>query len=113
MESADRAGVPPRLSLCLIVKNEEAMLPDCLASARGLADEVVVVDTGSSDGTVALAQAAGARVSFFAWRDDFAAARNASLASARGRFVLVLDADERLAPGAAEVLRAAIADDQA
>jgi len=83
-----------KLSLAMIVKNEEAHLGHCLASVRGLVDEVVVVDTGSSDGTVAVARGAGATVSTFPWTGDFAAARNASLDRATGDWVLVLDADE-------------------
>src|SRR5512134_1472290 len=85
------------------------MLPGCLESARGAVDEVVVVDTGSSDRTRELAHAAGAKVVEWAWRDDFAAARNEALRHATGGWILVLDADERLAPGAAAALRAAIA----
>lgn len=84
------------------------MLGDCLASVRGAVDEIVVVDTGSADGSVAIARAAGARVFDVPWCDDFAFARNASLAQATGDWVLVLDADERLAPGAADALRAAV-----
>lgn len=99
----------PTLSACLIVRDEEALLPGCLASLAGLADELVVVDTGSADRTVELARAHGARVEHFTWIDDFAAARNASLAAARGDWILVIDADERLAPGAADAIRAVIA----
>lgn len=98
----------PRLSLCLIARDEEAMLPGCLASVRGIVDEIVVVDTGSRDATAEIARRAGARVVPFAWRDDFAAARNAALAAATGDWILVLDADERLGPGAADALRAAM-----
>jgi glycosyltransferase involved in cell wall biosynthesis len=96
------------LSLTMIVRDEEALLPDCLASVRGVVDEVVVVDTGSRDATRAVATRAGARVFDFAWCDDFAAARNAALSHARGRWILVLDADERLAPGAGRALRRAL-----
>ena len=96
------------LTLCLIARDEEAMLPGCLASVAGVVDEIVVCDTGSTDGTVAVAEAAGAKVVFHAWNDDFAAARNAALEAATGDFVLVLDADERLAPGAGEALRGAL-----
>ena len=85
------------ISLCMIVKDEERFLPDCLASARGAVDEIIVVDTGSSDRTVEIAEHAGAAVVHFAWHDDFSAARNAGLAAARGTHILVLDADERLA----------------
>jgi hypothetical protein len=89
----------------MIVKNEEANLPRALASARGLDAELVVVDTGSSDRTVDLARAAGARVVQFAWIDDFSAARNFGFAQARGEWLLVLDADEELT----EALRAGLA----
>lgn len=99
----------PTLSACLIVRDEEAMLPGCLQSLTDLADEIVVLDTGSTDRTVELARAHGARVERFTWIDDFAAARNAALAAIRGEWVLVIDADERLAPGAADAIRAVIA----
>lgn len=85
---------PPRLSLAMIVRNEAEHLGHCLASVRGLVDEVHVVDTGSTDGTVQVAREAGAQIHAFPWQDDFAAARNASLAPCRGEWILVLDADE-------------------
>jgi tetratricopeptide (TPR) repeat protein len=97
-----------RLTLCTIARNEEASLPACLASVEGVVDDVVVVDTGSTDRTAAVAEAAGARVVHHAWDDDFAAARNAALEHVREGYVLVLDADERLAPGAGPALRAAV-----
>lgn len=96
------------LSLCLIARNEERFLAGCLESARGYVDEVVLVDTGSKDATVDIARAMGARLLTRPWDDDFAAARNFGLDAARGTHVLVLDADERLAPGAGEALRDAI-----
>ncbi len=99
----------PRLSLCLIAKDEARFLPDCLASVKGVVDELVVADTGSVDGTPELARSAGARVVSHPWQEDFAAARNAALAACTGDWVLVLDADERLAPGAGPILRDAIA----
>ena len=86
----------PLLSLCMIVKNEEANLAQCLKSAQGLADEIIVVDTGSSDSTIELARAAGARVEHFAWIKDFAAARNYSISFATGKWILWLDADDRV-----------------
>ncbi len=85
------------------------MLGPCLESVSALADQIVVVDTGSVDATVDIARAHGAEVHHFSWCDDFAAARNASLSHARGDFVLVLDADERLAPDAADRIRAVMA----
>ena len=105
------ASRPTRLkdiALCMIVRDEEAMLPACLASVRDAVDDLVVVDTGSRDGTKRIAQEAGARVFDFTWCDDFAAARNEALRHARAKWVLVLDADERLAPGSARALRAAV-----
>ena len=87
----------PTVSLCMIVRDEEQYLPDCLASVRDLVDEIVVVDTGSADRTKEIAAGFGARVVDFAWVDDFAAARNESLRHAAGDWVLWMDADDRLA----------------
>jgi tetratricopeptide (TPR) repeat protein len=100
----------PSLSLCMIARDEERFLAGALASVRGIADEIVVVDTGSADRTREIAAAAGARVLRFDWIDDFAAARNHGLEAARGTHVLVLDADERLGAGAAQALARACAD---
>ena len=97
------------LSLSMIVRNEEARLADCLASVEGFADEMVVVDTGSTDGTVAIAEAAGARVEQIEWPGDFAPARNSGLTFLRGDWVLVLDADERLRPEVIPALKALMA----
>ncbi|MEM6571919.1 MAG: glycosyltransferase family 2 protein, partial [Planctomycetota bacterium] len=92
------SGDAPRVSLCMIAKNEEAFLAECLASVRGIVDEAIVVDTGSTDRTVRIAEDAGARVLRFDWCDDFARARNVGVDAASGTHVLILDADERLAP---------------
>jgi tetratricopeptide (TPR) repeat protein len=97
----------PRLSLCLIAKDEERFLPGCLASVEGVVDEVVLVDTGSTDGTMDIARRAGATVLTRPWDDDFSAPRNLAARHARGDFILMLDADERLAPGAGQALRQA------
>ncbi|MBX3746076.1 MAG: HAD-IA family hydrolase [Verrucomicrobiae bacterium] len=86
----------PRLSVCLIVRNEEEFLPACLASVRSIADQIVVVDTGSTDRTVEIAGEFGAEVYSFEWCDDFSAARNAALERVTGDWVLALDADEEL-----------------
>jgi tetratricopeptide (TPR) repeat protein len=101
--------VPARLSVAMIVRDEEAMLPACLQSIRSVADEVIVVDTGSVDRTVEIARDFGARVVDFPWIGDFAAARNAGLEHATGDWVLVLDADERLVEADARELRRIIA----
>lgn len=89
----------PRLTLCMIARNEQELLPACLASVQGVVDEVVLVDTGSGDGTREIARSFGAVVVERAWDDDFAAPRNEALRHATGDWVLQLDADERLAPG--------------
>ena len=94
-----------RLSVCLIVKNEERFIGQCLASVKGVADQIVVVDTGSTDRTVEIAKEHGAEVHAFAWCDDFSAARNAALEHVTGDWVLALDADEELPPGQHEALR--------
>jgi tetratricopeptide (TPR) repeat protein len=96
------------LTLCLIARDEEAFLPRCLESVRGVADRVVVVDTGSTDRTAEIAREHGAIVVRHEWDDDFAAARNAALEHVSEGYVLVLDADEVLAPGAGAVLRRAV-----
>lgn len=85
-----------KLSLCMIVKNEQDNLRRCLSSVVSHVDEMIVVDTGSTDDTVAIAQEFGAKVSYFEWCDDFAAARNASIQQATGDWILYLDADEEL-----------------
>ncbi len=86
----------PLLSLSMIVKNEEEYLPGCLESVKGIVDEIVLVDTGSTDRTKEIAKRFGARIFDFKWVDDFAAARNESLKRCQGEWVLYLDADERL-----------------
>lgn len=97
------------LSACLIVKNEEAALENCLLSIAGLVDEIVVVDTGSTDGTIGIAERFGAKVGRFEWCDDFSAARNAALDMATGRWALWIDADETLSEDSERVIREAVA----
>lgn len=94
-----------RLSLCMIARNEAEMLGDCLKSVQGIVDEIVLVDTGSTDDTIAIAKSFGAIVVERPWDDDFAAPRNEALKHATGDYVLQLDADERLASTAAKTLR--------
>lgn len=89
-------GEPTLVSACLIVKDEEERIGECLASLHGFADEIVVYDTGSSDGTVGLARKAGATVIEGYWDDDFSRARNDALRHCRGEWVVWVDADETL-----------------
>ena len=96
-----------RIWLTMIVKNEERTLPACLEAAQPWVDEIVVVDTGSTDRTREIADGFGARVHEWAWRDDFAAARNESLRHATGDWILALDADEVLTPESGPALRRA------
>ena len=100
-----------QISLCVIARDEESFLPGLLESVRGGVDQIVVVDTGSTDQTVAIAKAAGAVVTEHPWQDDFAMARNAALEHATGDWILVLDCDERLSSGAVEAIRDAVAAD--
>src|SRR6516164_7686240 len=88
------------MSICLVTRNEEGKLDRLLRSVAGLAEEVIVADTGSTDRTVAIAQEHGAKVVVHKWRDDFAAARNYALDQATGNWILWLNPDEEwLAPG--------------
>lgn len=94
LAETDRARVT--VSVCMIVKNEETLLPRCLRSIRSLADEIIVVDTGSTDRTKDIAGEFGARVYEFPWQGDFSAARNESIRHATRDWILIIDADEEL-----------------
>jgi glycosyltransferase involved in cell wall biosynthesis len=87
-----------KISLTMIVRDEENNLPNCLKSVEGVFDEIVIVDTGSTDRTVEIARSFGARVFDFVWVNDFAAARNAALARATGDYAFWLDADDVVDP---------------
>lgn len=97
-----------KLSLCIIVKNEAEQLSRCLASVQALVDEIVLLDTGSTDDTITIAQSFGAQVQHFVWCNDFAVARNECLKYASGDWILVLDADEVLSQDIIPLLRQAI-----
>ena len=94
------------ITLALIARNEETHIGRCLKSASGLAAELIVVDTGSTDRTKEMALSCGARVLDFPWIEDFSAARNHALEAAHGRWILVLDADEYLPPSSVDAIRA-------
>jgi tetratricopeptide (TPR) repeat protein len=102
-----------RLSVCMIARDEAERLPLALQSVRDIADEIIVVDTGSVDDTVAVARHAGARVFHHPWNDDFAAARNAAVPHIRGKWMLILDCDEQLAPEGRDTLDAMLAREDA
>ena len=93
------------LTLSMIVKNEEKYLADCLASVKDVVDEIVLVDTGSTDRTIEIAKEYGAKTFYFDWVNDFSAARNYALDNSSGDWILYLDADERLSSGSKAELR--------
>src|SRR4051812_1669679 len=93
------------LSLCMIVRDEEAMLPRCLAAIADHVDEIVLVDTGSTDRTMDIAREYGANVIEAEWTGDFAAARNVSFDAATSDWIIYLDADEVLGEGQGARLR--------
>jgi glycosyltransferase involved in cell wall biosynthesis len=97
-----------KVSLTMIVRNEEKNLPHCLKSAKGLFDEIVIVDTGSTDRTKEIAAKFKAKIVDFPWIDDFAAARNVSLAHATGDYAFWLDADDVIDPPERKKLKAII-----
>ena len=99
----------PLLSASLIVRNEERVLDACLSSIAPVVDEIVIVDTGSTDRSREIAASHGARLIDFPWTGDFSAARNAGLNAARGRWILYIDADERLAPVSRSTVEALLA----
>jgi glycosyltransferase involved in cell wall biosynthesis len=86
----------PTISAALIVRNEDKFLEDCLASLIGHVDEIVVVDTGSTDTTIAIAESHQVKLLHHRWTGDFSVARNAALDAATGDWILYIDADERL-----------------
>lgn len=108
MSRKENSNRRPTLSLSMIVKNEQNFLEGCLESVRDCVDEIVIVDTGSTDDTKRIASRFGARVLDFQWIGDFSAARNYSLQHCSGDWILYLDADERLKENQASRIRRAI-----
>jgi glycosyltransferase involved in cell wall biosynthesis len=103
------AHLPPRLSAVLIVLDEEAHLPECLASVRDIADEIVVLDGGSRDATIEVAKRFGARVATRPF-DDFGRQKQAALEMATAEWILSIDADERVTPALAREISRVVAD---
>lgn len=99
------AGRRPAISVCMMVKNEEKRLPAALASVKDWVDEIIVVDTGSTDRTVEIAESFGAKIYHHPWEYDFAKHRNQTLQYATGDWLFVLDADEELDQASGPVLR--------
>ena len=110
MNRRGKQPASPRLSLSMIVRNEERFLPDCLASVKGIVDEIVIVDTGSTDATYTIATNAGCMITPMEWSGDFSLARNESLSRCSGEWILYLDADERLVGGQADLLKRLLRD---
>lgn len=94
-----------KLSLCMIVKNEENFLEQCLTSAADIVDEIVILDTGSTDGTIKIAEKFNAKIYHFSWSGDFSEARNKALEYVTGDWVLQLDADEEIADENKSIIR--------
>ncbi len=104
------AGRSPKVSLCMITRNEERFLGECLRLAKDAVDEIVIVDTGSTDRTIEIAESFGARVLHRPWDDDFSAPRTAGMRAATGDWILILDADEFIAEGGCSRIRELVED---
>jgi len=100
------------LSVCLLTRNEEKNVARAVRSFAGIADQILVVDTGSSDRTLELAAGSGAEVHHFVWNDDFGAGRNFALPQARGDWIFWLNPDEELLPQSQEELRRSLTTDE-
>ena len=101
-----------KVSLCMIVKNEETSLPKCLGSVNNFVDEIIVLDTGSTDKTPQIAQQFGAKVYYFPWNNNFSSARNEALKYVTGDWILVLDADETLTDEIIPLLKTVISKEE-
>ncbi len=86
----------PTITLCMIIKNEEAFLEKCLSSIENFADEIIIIDTGSTDNSINIAHSFRAKVYRYEWNNHFAKARNEGITKAETEWILWLDADECL-----------------
>ncbi len=101
----NRLNTSSSLSLCMIIRDEAKYLHDCLQSVEDVVDQIVIVDTGSTDDSVKIARGFGAEIYYFKWANDFSRARNFSIKHARSDWILWIDADERLIPSSVNELR--------
>ena len=104
----DKLPGDPTLSACMIVKNEEKLLPQCLNSIKGVVDEIIIVDTGSTDRTVEIAKSYGAKVYHHPWTGNFSESRNHSIKYATCDWIMIVDADEELEKEDIPLLRTAL-----
>ena len=102
----------PTISLCMIVKNEEQFLGQCLNSVKDYVNEMIVVDTGSTDKTIEIAKGFGAKVYHHPWENDFSKHKNQAIAHATGDWIFIMDADEELRQGSGPILKKAVANTQ-
>jgi glycosyltransferase involved in cell wall biosynthesis/Flp pilus assembly protein TadD len=109
MARMGKAGKDPSISCCMIVRNEEAFLEQCLKSVKNYVDEIVIVDTGSTDGTVEIARRYTDKVYFHPWEGSFSMARNQASSYASGDWIFIIDADEELVQRSGEKLRLTVA----
>jgi glycosyltransferase involved in cell wall biosynthesis len=100
----------PTVSACMMVKDEEELLPQCLESIKGVVDEIIVVDTGSADRTVEIAKRYGAKVFHHPWENDFSKHRNQSISYATSDWIFIIDADEGLSPESSPKLKQTLLD---
>ena len=95
----------PKITLSMIVRNEERYLRECLESVKDVVDRIVIVDTGSTDKTVSIAEEFGSIVFNFEWENNFSSARNYALSKSTGDWILYLDADERLSKDSVDEIK--------
>ena len=104
----EKNTIEPTLSACMIVKNEEKLLEQCLESVKDVVNEIIIVDTGSTDNTIEIAKRYTNKVYFHEWQNNFSEARNHSLQYATDDWILIIDADEKLEKDDVPILRHAL-----